>query len=174
MKEIIDRQNAALELLCKRLNENMLPAKIEDGEIKNLTILFSDLIEEDDVFSDVYFLPQKEEMNQLSFCVAQFEIPGIEDLEEENALDLCVGAAMSSANLLLGGYAVETEDGNLPVKQLVLRATLPLLNSMSPETLAAEIRSALSVMATDLTDSAPKLLALAKGQMTTDEFVGLL
>jgi hypothetical protein len=106
--------------------------------------------------------------------VAQFEIPGIEDLEEENALDLCVGAAMSSANLLLGGYAVETEDGNLPVKQLVLRATLPLLNSMSPETLAAEIRSALSVMATDLTDSAPKLLALAKGQMTTDEFVGLL
>ncbi len=174
MKEIIEKQTKALELVCERLNEDRLPAKMVDDEVKTLTILFSNLIEEEDVYADVFFLPQKEEMNQLGFCVLRFELPGMEALEEEHALDLCVGASMIGANLLLGGYAVETEEGSLPVKGLYLRATLPLLTSFDQEKLAAEIREALSVMATELADSAPKLLALAKGQMTTDTFISLL
>ena len=167
MKDLKEKQSAALNMVCSRLNEGHIPAKMEDDA---LTALFSNLMD-GDVFTDVAFLPQHEEMEGLSFCILQFTLPGFEEMNEEQSLNLCIGCSMIGSDLLLGGYCVETDGGDLPVSKVLLRATLPLLLSLSEEAMAEEIYAALSMMASDLTESGPKLLALAKDQISIPDFL---
>ena len=58
---------------------------------------------------------QKKTIEKDGYEAVQF---GFEEMNEEQSLNLCIGCSMIGSDLLLGGYSVETDGGDLPVSSV--------------------------------------------------------
>ncbi len=173
MDQIIKKQRKALEELAKRLKEMRIAAEPAGDEQEALSLLLSGVTDRQEVFADIAFMPQREEMDGISYCILQSELLNLEGLKGEEAGNVCIGLASVNSTLLGGGYSLEiteNDDDTVSVGRLLYRYILPLVPEYDGEHLVQTLLQAILLVSSDLKSTFPALLSYIRGEVSPEEF----
>ena len=162
-------QQAVLSRLEKYFTEKLIAARLMDDDTR-LTVLLTDLVPNMEIYGDIYFQQTGEDAG-FGLLTMEFELMDASILEQDPALDLMIGASMLNAAIPLGGFGLRTnEDGN-ELRELVYRQITPLDAALSEDQSYSAAETAFFAMAAVMKNAAPDLIALAKGEITQEEFL---
>ena len=156
MEELIQEQRNALKNLCDRLNERKVAAKIEEtGERMLLTVFLPQT--EQEYFTDIFFFPQEERMEQISFCCMRTVIRDLTGIKDEDVLGFCRRISEQNGLLPIGGYGIERTEDGLHLKTQVFSATRPVDPVIRGEKLTDTMEDTLALIVQTIAQTVPEL-----------------
>ncbi len=164
------KQKVVLTRLEKYFTEKQIAAKIID-EGQRLTVLLTELAEGTEIYGDIWFPPVAEENGDFSLLALEFEVEDTSDLDDAQAMDLMVGSAIMNGAVPMGGFGVTTNEDGDRLTCLTFRHMLPLIPAFSEDQIYATAEKTFFAMATVMKDAIPDLLALARGELSKEEFL---
>ena len=170
MKKTDATQSAVLSRLEKMFADNRIAARMEDDDTR-LTLLMTELVPDMEIYADLFFPPVAKEIGDFKLFALEFELMDTSELAPEPGLDLLCACAMMNAAIPLGGFGVRKNDDNDTLEELVFRYTLPLEAALTQDQVYAACENAFFALAAVLENAAPDLIALAKGEITQEEFL---
>ncbi|MCR5487699.1 MAG: hypothetical protein K6F35_09260 [Lachnospiraceae bacterium] len=172
MEDLIKKQKEALSSLCDDLNSRHIAARLsEDGTI--LSLLLSGKEYGGDIYLDLGFLPQKEELQDISYLLMEGRLGDLSEFPPESKGDLAVLLAVTNGVLCGGHYAMDLEEDEevLIPKQLLYRYTIPIVPELPAERFTAVLSDALDAAAEDLEDTLKGILSYAAGELSFKAYI---
>ena len=170
MKKTKTLQSAVLSRLEKMFGDSMIAARMEEDDTR-LTVLLTGLVPDTEIYGDLFFPPVAKEIGDFKLFACEFELMDASGLEAEPGLDLMCACAMMNAAIPLGGFGVTKNEDSDTLQDLVFRYPLPLTASCTEDQVYAACENTFFALAAVLENAAPDLIALAKGEITRDEFL---
>ena len=159
---IVEKQQQALKILKNNLTDVGLLAELEEDEESSqdmLAIVLENIGGVEKLYGDIYFLEQTEQMLGCGYCVMDFPVGSAWEIDDADQIaSLCI--ALDSVNLFLngGGYFLESNEGELPLGNVVYRHVFPVSQALNRESMAKYIYVNLELACSDLIESVGTLM----------------
>lgn len=127
-------EKEVLQGLNELLNSKNIPAKIyddEDGMV--LSVLFDTIIDNEDVFADIYFAADGQAVEDTYFCSFDFTVKDLSKLPMDEVANIMFRVATVNATLFMGGYSVEADGDTTDVGSLFFGEVVPVTATLQKD-----------------------------------------